>query len=188
MRKLTQLIITSLAIAFSFSPWLLGWHLIMSFGQENGTLIRAQVQNLESVDVKKMIKIHDYGDLKSDGGFNPLSEVILYSKPDPEWLELIDDLVKSGAIVNEITSLHTPLQTAVYINNTEFIKSLIKHGADVNFPNCDGETPLAWASELGRKEAIIELLSAGASKEHKDKHGKTAINYTKNNEITNLLK
>ncbi|MFC7418443.1 ankyrin repeat domain-containing protein [Iodobacter arcticus] len=188
MRQLIQLIITSLAIVFSFLPWLLGWHLIMSFGQENASIIQVQVRNLESVDVKKMIKIHDYGDLKSDGGFNPLSEVILYSKPDPEWIELIDDLVKSGAIVNEISSLDTPLQTAVYRNNTEFIKSLIKHGADVNFPDCDGETPLVLASELGRKEAIIELLRAGASKERKDKHGKTAVNYAKNNEITNLLK
>ena len=53
--------------------------------------------------------------------------------------------------------MSTPLHHAVRKRDTEIVKLLIEHGADVNRKDDLGWTPLFWASASGNKE-MFEIL------------------------------
>ncbi len=56
----------------------------------------------------------------------------------------------------------TPLHWAVYRNDVEAVKRLLKAGAEVNASNDYGATPLSEAAVSGNVEVIRRLLDAGA--------------------------
>src|SRR5690606_16894885 len=56
----------------------------------------------------------------------------------------------------------TPLHWAVYRNDLEAVKRLLKAGADARARNDYGATPLSEAAVTGNVEVIRRLLDAGA--------------------------
>ena len=48
----------------------------------------------------------------------------------------------------------TPLLYATWHNNLEIVKLLVKYGADVNFQNVIGHTPLIYAAQEGSLEMV----------------------------------
>ncbi|KAJ3101481.1 hypothetical protein HDU96_009975 [Phlyctochytrium bullatum] len=94
---------------------------------------------------------------------------------DPSWLlcpppvslnwEVIEILLDAGASLN-VTCRPPPLHVAVRKRNKELVKRFLDAGADVNFPNEYGSTPLHLALEdlckFNEVEVPLLLLEAGA--------------------------
>lgn len=180
-------------LAISFLPWLVAGRLALSFGKETRTPVMKQIQGRGSDAIHDVLARKQYGSLLTDGdgGFLPLSVVIMHSRPsqnpDKIWFDLVKDLLLHGAKTDQPTVFHTPLQSAAFNNSAEMIDLLVAHGAKVDFPSCDGKTPLRLASESGHKEAVSALLSAGADANIRDKNGKTAIDLAKTEEVRRTL-
>ncbi|WP_163849195.1 ankyrin repeat domain-containing protein [Pseudooceanicola aestuarii] len=83
----------------------------------------------------------------------------------------------------------TPLIRAAYTGNQALCRLLLEAGADPNWSNCNGTTPLMYAlsgSAEDRKSEIVEmLLNFGARLDLKDKFGRGAEEY--HPEWTDLL-
>jgi hypothetical protein len=101
-------------------------------------------------------------------------------------------LLKHGART-EVKSLHlgqTPLLCASINGNTEAIRVLLDHGADINASDNEGCTALHFAAESGNHEAIRELLGLGADITASDIEGWTALHcaaHCGNHEAVKLL-
>ncbi len=84
----------------------------------------------------------------------------------------VEKWVKAGANVNyiEFISHHTPLLNASCICNYEISKLLIENGANVNYVNAVGWTPVSIAADNGDHKIVKLLLENGASStiNHKD--------------------
>jgi ankyrin repeat protein len=59
----------------------------------------------------------------------------------------------------------------------ELVEALIDHGANVNKPNFEGETPLFAAVKLGCAEKVAFLLENGADPNAKDINGATCLHH-----------
>jgi uncharacterized protein len=69
----------------------------------------------------------------------------------------------------------TALHWAVYRNDVEIARLLIKAGSKVDAPNREGITPLYMASLYGNAEMLTTLLTAGADAKQKGPHGETMV-------------
>ena len=75
-------------------------------------------------------------------------------------------------------------------NNIDKIKLLLAHGADVNFKDEDGYTPLGRASRNGRAEIVKLLLAHDADVNVKNYNGNTPLywaSYNGHSEIVKVL-
>ncbi len=84
------------------------------------------------------------------------------------------DLIRHGANVNaQDKSLKTPLHFAANAYQPEVAELLLKNGASVDAQDAHGNTPLSDAvfDSKGRGQMIKLLLSSGANKALKNKHG-----------------
>lgn len=79
----------------------------------------------------------------------------------------------SGADINEIESLATPLSIAATEGNLEAVRFLVSRGADVNFSAKFG-TPLYVAAKFGHS-SIVELLLANGAKPNQTTRSFTAL-------------
>jgi uncharacterized protein len=69
----------------------------------------------------------------------------------------------------------TPLQWAVYENDVNEVRRLLKAGANVSLANNYGATPMSLASEVANTEIIKLLLDAGANADSPNQDGQTAL-------------
>ena len=67
---------------------------------------------------------------------------------------------------------NTALHWASMGGQFEVVEDLVRHGADVNAKNADGETPLFWAVNGGKKKVLQFLFDRGASVDTTDAKGK----------------
>ncbi len=71
----------------------------------------------------------------------------------------------------------TPLHTAADKDQTEVVRFLISHGAEINARTDAGDTPLHWAAVDDRMNAAKLLLAEGAEINPKDKDGNTPLHW-----------
>ena len=64
-----------------------------------------------------------------------------------------------------------------YRGNDVEAQQLIMEGADVNWKNEYGDTPLIWAPDNGPVSVVPLLLNKGANIHHKTNSGGTVLNY-----------
>jgi ankyrin repeat protein len=89
----------------------------------------------------------------------PLHIACLYGQ-----LEAVKLLVLNGAHLNDTDFRGNNALGAALdeMNNTEGIKFLLDHGADVNLQGIDGDTPLHTAFRFHNRESIEVLIEYGA--------------------------
>ncbi|MCC9168376.1 ankyrin repeat domain-containing protein [Pontibacter harenae] len=113
---------------------------------------------------------------------------------EQEQVLLLDILLGKGADPNMKdkegnTALAQALQATIgqHIGIMELDK-LISAGADPNITNAEGKTALMLACEMNANfEVIVALLQAGANVKALDNAGKAAIDYTKHENVQNIL-
>ena len=69
----------------------------------------------------------------------------------------------------------TPLQWAVYDQDVDRVRALIRAGADVNAENNFGANAMQLAAEAGHDQLIELLLDAGADPDSANSEGQTAL-------------
>lgn len=93
-------------------------------------------------------------EVKDAEGYAPLHRASFHGH-----YNIVECLLNKGANIKATAShcLFTPLHVAVELGQTEVVKLLLKHKADVNAPSIQNVTPLYFACELGYVE-IAQLL------------------------------
>ena len=95
--------------------------------------------------------------------------------------EIVNALIKAGADVNTKDSDgETALMQAAFNGHTETVNVLIEAGADDAIDNY-GRTALIHAAAWGTPEAVEALIEAGSYVKQRDKGGKTALDYARDN-------
>ena len=96
--------------------------------------------------------------------------------------ETVNALIKAGSDVNAKSNTIgvTALMLAAANGHTETVNALIDAGAD-DLTDNDGNTALMYASAIGNAETVNALIVAGSDVKHKDKNGKTALDYARKN-------
>lgn len=98
---------------------------------------------------------------------------LFYAAMDSD-ITIAAELIRHGANVNaQDKQLETPLHFAVREYSLKATEMLLKNGANVDTQDIHGNTPLSHAVfySKGRGDVIKLLLSAGARKSLKNKHG-----------------
>jgi ankyrin repeat protein len=98
---------------------------------------------------------------------------LFYASKDGDS-EIVAELIERGSNVNiQDRNLEAPLHFAAREYQLEPAKYLIRGGAKLDVQDSNGNTPLwrAVFESRGRGEMIKLLLSAGADKDLKNKHG-----------------
>jgi hypothetical protein len=83
-------------------------------------------------------------------------------------LALAEHLMKRGA------SPQYSLYAAAYNRDTDAIRLLVRHGADIEEPSGPGETPFLGAIGWSHFEAAAAMLACGANVDAQNNRGKTA--------------
>jgi len=95
-------------------------------------------------------------DFSDSNGFSPLMLCIQENRK-----RMIDYILSRQIDINKKNVLgNTALFYAVYFskNQTDIIKKLLEHGADMNIPNKSGVTPLSLANSMAN-EKVKEFLN-----------------------------
>ncbi|GHA61200.1 ankyrin repeat domain-containing protein [Pontibacter akesuensis] len=113
---------------------------------------------------------------------------------EQEQVQLLDTLIRHGANPNiKDTQGNTALAQALQATIGQHIgilelQKLLDSGADPSIRNNEGKTPLMLACEINSNyEIILALLQAGADVTLRDNAGKAAIDYTKHQNVQNIL-
>jgi uncharacterized protein len=108
-------------------------------------------------------------DPNASGGFAhaPIFTVLTMAMnpSNRNWTEMVDTLIAAGAKINPSSDYPiAPLNDAIRQRDTQMIKALLARGADVNWKNSVGNTPLVTAIAVAepKPEIVKVLLVAGA--------------------------
>jgi ankyrin repeat protein len=93
-------------------------------------------------------------------------------------VEIIDDLIKAGADVNDTDEIgSTPLMWAAERQQLDMVKTLVQKGADVNVESKFKWTALMSAAARNWPEGVEFLLSKGANPNVKTSYGHPGLGY-----------
>jgi ankyrin repeat protein len=114
-------------------------------------------------------------------GFTPLFAATPFPARSMRHKKVRDLLFSRDADVNigTTTTGLNPFHYAVREGRADLMREFLEHGANVNAPMANGQTPLIIAMIEARVESARLLLDKGADAQPKDKSGKTALDYEK---------
>jgi ankyrin repeat protein len=102
-----------------------------------------------------------------------MSEVVRDDNAD----KFLTALFGAGIPPNDGVGIRTsPLEYAIghdQLTGSDYVKRLLRHGADVNHRNSENETPLTFAAFAGDPEMIRKLIELGANPSVVDARGAT---------------
>lgn len=101
------------------------------------------------------------------------SENLFLKSTEIGSLPLIDKILKKNKL--PIHLINIALEIASMEGYIDIIQLLITHGADINYKNEFGDTPLMAATFNGHEEAACFLIDAGADIDQRDNLGNTAL-------------
>ena len=104
----------------------------------------------------------------------------------------VNALLKSGVDPNSVVNTNTALTFAARDGQLKIAQTLIAQGAEVDWIDREGVTPLILASFKGHVELVKLLLSQGADTTIHDQWNRTALDYAvrrgEDDEIAQLLR
>ena len=133
---------------------------------DGNTAIIEAAGNSPEIFQMLLVKGADISAKKDDGTgafYNNMVNMLLMGREiTDKMVEVAGYLLDHGSNVDESPvsgelERYTPLLFAVRKNNKEITRFLIEHGADKNYENVDGDTPLSLAEKANNSE-IIEIL------------------------------
>jgi len=83
---------------------------------------------------------------------------------------------------------HNALTEAAELGNKDYVKKLIKQGADINSVDANGNTALMNAAKSGNQDILNYLVEKGADLNMVDAHGRTALHYAAKNGFADITK
>lgn len=115
-------------------------------------------------------------------GSSPIIEACSYREYDSKFVK---DLVAKGANVNDTTdnapyAQSSPLMEAAGCGNSSIVEYLIKEGANINYRNNFGTTPLGESILTEKYDVALILLNSGADFSSPiynsvDRHGRPTV-------------
>ena len=78
-----------------------------------------------------------------------------------------------------MASINAKLDDAINRGNLEEVKELLRQGADIEYQDPFGSTPLMNAAWIASTELVDYLISKGANVNHLDKEGESALSRVK---------
>ena len=129
------------------------------------------IRKFKITRVLELIKLGANANIKNKDGDTPLLCVINARCPD----FVISGLLEKKADINFNNNEITPLILAVRNECAPQVDTLIKSGAIIDYPNCEGETTLMAACELPNPNLARILINAGANINAHDKLGYTPL-------------
>ena len=139
-----------------------------------------------SGDVKKMRELLAYGaniERRNKDGETPL--MLATGFPTTDCLSLL--LEHRADIHAKSKSGDTAIARACYHGQLENVRMLLDHGADVDVKDNSGTTPLMNASMSRKVSCVALLLERGAAPMSTCDKGRTAADYTNNEEIKSMI-
>ena len=107
----------------------------------------------------------------------------LYYIQEGEIGKVEDFLGKEPKLVNQICEDLYPIHWAADRGNFQMVQILLKHGADINVQDEDGQTALHYACSNEHQSVIKVLLDSFVDKSIKDQEGLMAVDVLNNDEI-----
>lgn len=153
-------------------------------------------QRMEMADL--LVKFGAGFDVFSAAAYGALKEIVTILKADANlvnafspdgWTPLhlasffgnimvVEYLVMSRADVNAVSQnalKNQPLNAATVSDKTDIAQFLLRKGADVNFAQHEGITPMHAAAHNANEELVLILLASGADRTIKNDKGETAL-------------
>ena len=88
----------------------------------------------------------------------------------------LHDVLQAGYYSDTSVSALPPYTNPAFLGNRlDIIMLLLEHGADANYPDNNGETPLHFASQWGYIDIVRLLLDRGADASYPDNYGGTPL-------------
>ena len=124
----------------------------------------------------------DHGaDLNAPGRHGTiLQQAVMKENPDEEMVEL---LLENGAKRQEYNFGNTELHLAALHGHANLVRTLVRHGAEVDARNDYDRTPLCYAAMHGHRTTAEALTAVGA-----DKSTMVETNYSKASQLAEELK
>jgi ankyrin repeat protein len=118
-----------------------------------------------------------------------MGDTALHQAADNRQYKLAELLLVHSADPNiQQNDGETPLHLACFKGDLDMVKLLLFHKADPNIQNFTfGKTALHYAVDYSYSELITLLVSYNANADLKDKHGKSAKDISRSQEISTLL-
>jgi hypothetical protein len=120
------------------------------------------VRAAEAKDADALIRlIRQHPELHAyEGDDGSLLDVIRYNCPECFEAAFVAGLSPDSG---SSTPHQTLLQHAVCESDLELVRLCLRHGADVERRNCEGETALGYAASWGSLDAVRLIVEAGAA-------------------------
>ncbi|MEN9336262.1 MAG: hypothetical protein RLZZ500_1249 [Bacteroidota bacterium] len=133
-----------------------------------------------------LLKNKNCFNLVNSNGFTPL--ILACYKGN---LPVVECIINADVAINYNSPMGSALMAATVKGNLALVTLLLKHQADPNLSDDQGNTALIYAAMFQNVDIVKVLLSHGAQRDAKDGHGQTAFEHaikTGNEELINLLK
>ena len=83
--------------------------------------------------------------------------------------DFVHEMLRADASANIVDKTGcTALHWAGAVNNAAAIQTLLTHSADIDYPNCRGETPIFVAAKEGSTDSLLALLQNSANSQITD--------------------
>merc|ERR1711872_937664 len=125
---------------------------------------------------------------KIAGGI-PNEQSILYAMAVLGYGEAVNTLLEYGSFVDVgQDDGWSPLMAATYNSKMFVVKTLLKHGANINAVTIDtGDTALHFAVQQFDKDIVYLLLKNGADPQIENKNGSTAMDLAKKDSVKGMI-